>query len=120
MSLEEITVQKISKQDLTTLIGWASQEGWNPGKYDVDVFWNTDPDGFYGCKVNNELIAGGAIISYDGEFGFMGLFIVNNQYRSKGIGNKLWHKRKNMLIGRLKENATIGMDGILAMQAYYQ
>jgi hypothetical protein len=120
MNLDEITIQKIAKEDLRILIGWASKEGWNPGKYDLDVFWNTDPDGFYGCKVNDELIAGGAIISYEGEFGFMGLFIVNNQYRSNGVGNKLWHKRKSMLINRLKEKASIGMDGILAMQSYYQ
>lgn len=120
MNFDEITIQKITQHDLNTLVRWASHEGWNPGKYDADVFWQTDPDGFYGCKVNEELIAGGAIISYDGMFGFMGLFIVHEQYRGKGIGNKLWHKRKNMLIGRLKENATIGMDGILAMQPYYQ
>lgn len=120
MNLDEIKIQHITKKDLRTLVEWASKEGWNPGKYDVDVFWNTDPEGFYGCKVDDELIAGGAIISYGGEFGFMGLFIVKNQYRSNGIGNKLWHKRKNMLISRLKENASIGMDGILAMQSYYQ
>jgi hypothetical protein len=119
MNPEGISIQKITKQDLITLIGWASQEGWNPGKHDVDVFWNTDPDAFYGVKVNDKLIAGGAIISYGGEFGFMGLFIVQSQYRNDGIGNKLWHARKNMLISRLKENASIGMDGILAMQSYY-
>jgi len=101
-------------------MSWASNEGWNPGKHDLDVFWNTDPDGFYGCFNHGELIAGGAIISYDGAFGFMGLFIVHSQYRNFGIGNKLWHARKNILINRLKENASIGMDGVLAMQPFYQ
>jgi hypothetical protein len=120
IDIDEISIQKITKQDLQTLIGWASQEGWNPGKHDVDVFWNTDPEGFYGVKVGDKLIAGGAIISYGGEFGFMGLFIVQSQYRNDGIGNKLWHARKHILIGRLNKNATIGMDGILAMQPYYQ
>ena len=120
INLEEITVQKITKTDLGTLMSWASNEGWNPGKYDIDVFWNTDPDGFYGCFINGELIAGGAVISYAEEFGFMGLFIVHSQYRNCGIGNKLWHARKKLLISRLKENASIGMDGILAMQPYYQ
>jgi hypothetical protein len=120
INLEEIDIQKITKNELGTLMSWASNEGWNPGIYDVDVFWNTDPDGFYGCFVNNELIAGGAIISYYGAFGFMGLFIVHSQYRSNGIGNKLWQARKNLLKSRLNENASIGMDGVLAMQAFYQ
>jgi hypothetical protein len=120
IDLANITIQKIGKSDLKTLISWASNEGWNPGKHDVDVFWNTDPEGFYGCHVNGELIAGGAVISYGGAFGFMGLFIVQNQFRNNGIGNKLWHARKNILISRLNEKASIGMDGILAMQPYYQ
>jgi hypothetical protein len=120
IDIGEISIQKISKQDLQTLIGWASAEGWNPGTHDVDVFWNTDPDGFYGVKLGDKLIAGGAIISYQKAFGFMGLFIVDSHYRSQGIGNALWHKRKELLMGRLNSNASIGMDGILAMQPYYQ
>jgi GNAT superfamily N-acetyltransferase len=120
IELDNIVIQKINKSDLGTLMSWASNEGWNPGKHDLDVFWNTDPDGFYGCFMHGELIAGGAIISYEGAFGFMGLFIVHNQYRSFGIGNKLWYARKNLLINRLKENASIGMDGVLAMQPFYQ
>jgi len=120
INLDEISIEKITKNDLITLMDWASQEGWNPGKHDAAVFWHTDPDGFYGVKVGDNLIAGGAIISYEGAFGFMGIFIVNSQYRNLGIGNKLWYKRKNKLISRLKENAAIGMDGVLAMQPYYQ
>jgi len=120
IDLENITIQKINKYDVEILMSWASNEGWNPGKHDLDVFWNTDSDGFYGCFMHGELIAGGAIISYEGAFGFMGLFIVQSQYRNVGIGNKLWHARKNLLISRLKENASIGMDGVLAMQPFYQ
>jgi len=120
IDLEKITIQKINKSDVEILMSWASKEGWNPGKHDLDVFWHTDPDGFYGSFLQRELIAGGAIISYDGAFGFMGLFIVQSQYRNVGIGNKLWHARKNLLINRLKENAAIGMDGVLAMQPFYQ
>lgn len=48
MNLESIGLKKLNKSDLTTLINWASIEGWNPGRYDAEVFWNTDPNGFYG------------------------------------------------------------------------
>jgi len=119
MNLENIEIKKLEQQDLDTLIGWASNEGWNPGKNDAKVFWDTDPDGFYGCFFENKLIAGGAIISYNDEYGFMGLFIVHNDYRNDGIGRKLWHFRRDMLISRLQPNASIGMDGVLAMQPFY-
>jgi GNAT superfamily N-acetyltransferase len=119
MNLENIVLKKLGKSDLTTLVNWASIEGWNPGKNDVDVFWNTDPDGFLGFYYEDKLIAGGAIVSYNNEFGFMGLFIVHKDFRSQGIGNKLWHLRRDLLINRLNANAAIGMDGVVQMQAFY-
>lgn len=119
MNLENIDLKKLNKSGLRTLIDWASNEGWNPGKNDAEVFWNTDPDGFYGFYYENQLIAGGAIISYNKEYGFMGLFIVHRDFRNKGIGNKLWHFRRDLLINKLNPNAPIGMDGVLAMQSFY-
>ena len=90
MNVENIELKKLGKSDLITLVNWAAIEGWNPGKNDVEVFWNTDPNGFYGFYYDDKLIAGGAIISYNNEFGFMGLFIVHKDFRNQGIGNKLW------------------------------
>ena len=119
MNLENIVLKKLVKSDLTTLVNWASIEGWNPGKNDVDVFWNTDPDGFLGFYFEDKLIAGGAIVSYNNEFGFMGLFIVHKDFRSQGIGNKLWQLRRDLLISRLHANASIGIDGVVHMQAFY-
>ena len=105
--------------DLKTLIKWAEEEGWNPGINDSEIFWNTDPEGYYGFYHNGDLIAGGSIVSYSGEFGFMGFFIVKQEYRSYGIGRKLWYQRRDTLISRLNEGVTIGMDGVMDMQPFY-
>ncbi len=115
-----LTLVKLDKSGLLTLIDWAKQEGWNPGLNDADVFWKTDPNGYYGFFNNNELIAGGAVISYQQKFGFMGLFIVHPDYRGQGIGRKLWFQRRDLLLGRLHKNAAIGMDGVVAMQPFYE
>lgn len=111
--------EKLTFDNLKTLVGWAQQEGWNPGPYDARVFWETDPDGFWGYREDGKLIAGGALVSYDGLFGFMGLFIVHPDHRSKGIGRELWYQRRDMLLARLNEDASIGMDGVLDMQPFY-
>jgi hypothetical protein len=65
------------------------------------------------------LIGGGAITSYNGEFGFMGFFIVRPEFRGRGFGNALWHARRKRLLARLRPGATIGLDGVFAMQDYY-
>ena len=112
--------EKLDFEGLKTLIKWAEEEGWNPGINDAEVFWKTDPDGYYGFYYNGDLIAGGSIVSYDRQFGFMGFFIVKPEYRSIGIGRKLWYKRRDTLISRLNNGATIGMDGVIAMQPFYR
>ncbi len=104
---------------LRTLVSWAEAEGWNPGVNDAEVFWATDPGGFIGCFYDEEMIAGGSIVSYNGDFGFMGFFIVKPQYRASGIGRRFWHHRRDMLLSRLRPGASIGMDGVVAMQPFY-
>ncbi len=117
--IDNLQFQKLRFNDLKTLIKWAEEEGWNPGINDAEIFWNTDPEGYYGFYHNGDLIAGGSIVSYSGEFGFMGFFIVKQEYRSYGIGRKLWYQRRDTLISRLNEGVTIGMDGVVDMQPFY-
>ncbi|MBP7850345.1 MAG: GNAT family N-acetyltransferase [Lentimicrobiaceae bacterium] len=119
MKMEEFAFRQLDLDGVSLLMDWAANEGWNPGPHDAEVFWETDPDGFYGFFDGDRLIAGGAIISYDRAFGFMGLFIVHPDYRDRGIGRRLWHLRRNLLQQRLHPGATIGMDGVVAMQNFY-
>lgn len=120
MNIDDLQFEKLDLKGVKTLATWAQLEGWNTGVHDADVYFATDPDGFYGFHHEGELIAGGSIVSYNGEFGFMGFFIVKPEYRSHGIGKKLWYLRRDKLLSRLNKNAAIGMDGVVAMQPFYQ
>jgi ribosomal protein S18 acetylase RimI-like enzyme len=114
------SLRKLDFQQVETLVSWAAAEGWNPGPHDALAFWQTDPEGFVGYFDQNEIVAGGSIVSYDGLFGFMGFFIVKPEYRSKGIGKQLWLSRRDRLLKRLQNGSSIGMDGVLAMQDFYR
>lgn len=109
----------MTRPELDELVDWAAREGWNPGLHDAELFWATDPAAFIAASQGNELIGGGAITSYNGEFGFMGFFIVRPEYRGQGLGNTLWHARRERLLARLQPGASIGMDGVFTMQDYY-
>jgi GNAT superfamily N-acetyltransferase len=114
-----LVIRQMTRPEVDTLVGWAAPEGWNPGLHDAELFWATDPDAFIAADLNGSLIGGGAITAYDGEFGFMGFFIVRPEYRGKGYGNTIWHARRERLLARLRPGASIGMDGVFAMQDYY-
>lgn len=119
MLSEHLTIRPMRRSEFDRLIGWASNEGWNPGRYDADIFWNTDPEGFIAAELDGELIGGGSIVAYQQQFGFMGFFIIKPEYRGQGLGTKLWFARRNALLTRLSPSAAIGMDGVFEMQPFY-
>lgn len=116
---DKLDIRNMKRSEVDELVDWAAGEGWNPGLHDADIFWATDSEAFIAADLDGDLIGGGAITSYDGEFGFMGFFIVRPEFRGRGLGNTLWHARRERLIERLNPGATIGMDGVFDMQAYY-
>ncbi|MCG6863159.1 MAG: GNAT family N-acetyltransferase [Chromatiaceae bacterium] len=115
----ELVIRNMTRPEVEELVRWAALEGWNPGLQDAELFWSTDPDAFIAADLGDELIGGGAITSYDGEFGFMGFFIVRPEFRGKGFGDALWHARRERLLARLRPGAGIGLDGVFAMRDYY-
>ncbi|MDH4584485.1 GNAT family N-acetyltransferase [Pseudomonas sp. BN415] len=114
-----LVIRNMLRPELDELVGWAAREGWNPGLHDAQLFWATDPEAYIAAEQDGELIGGGAITSYGGEFGFMGFFIIRPEFRGHGLGDRLWHARRDRLLARLHPGATIGMDGVFAMQDYY-
>ncbi len=119
MSKTDLLIRNMRREELDVLVDWAAREGWNPGLHDADIFWATDPDGFIAAERDGEMVGGGSIVSYAGQYGFMGFFIVHPQHRGQGLGDQLWHERLRRLIARLQAPAVIGMDGVFDMQHYY-
>lgn len=105
----------MSEQELSTAIGWASDEGWNPGMHDTAAFYQADPTGFLAGKYDDQIIATISAVKYGQDFGFIGLYIVKNEFRGKGYGLALWNAAIESLAGR-----NIGLDGVLAQQENYK
>lgn len=116
---EELAFRAMTSDEVERLVAWAADEGWNPGIHDAELFWQCDPEAFVAAELDGELVGGGAIVSYGGTFGFMGLFIVRPEYRGRGLGGRLWYQRRRQLKERLQPGATIGMDGVFEMQDWY-
>lgn len=105
--------------EVAQLVEWAAAESWNPGRHDVAVAHAVDPQAFIALRHDGEMIGGGSVFSYDGAFGFMGLFIMRSDRRGHGLGATLWHHRLARMRARLRPDAAVGMDGVFRMAPFY-
>ncbi|MFK5921936.1 MAG: GNAT family N-acetyltransferase [Verrucomicrobiota bacterium] len=119
MDLDVLKIRPLVRAEFEQVMKWAGAEGWNPGLHDGDIFWQTDPNGYLGVELDGEVVAAGSVVSYGGQFGFMGFFIVRADLRGKGIGTRLWFHRRDALLARLAPGASIAMDGVFDMQDWY-
>lgn len=108
-------ISTMSRKDLDTAVNWAATEGWNPGLYDADTFYATDPKGFFIGKINDKPVSCISAVAYDKKFGFIGFYIVKKEYRGKGLGFKIWKTAINYL-----KNQNIGLDGVVVQQEDYK
>ena len=112
--LDRLNIRKMRKEEVGFAIELAADEGWNPGIHDGRCFYVTDPGGFFIAELEDEPMGCISAVSYGGSFGFLGLFIVEPEFRGQGIGSRLWKKGLSYLEGH-----NIGLDGVLEQQEYY-
>jgi GNAT superfamily N-acetyltransferase len=110
---DKYEIRRASYEEMKYPVEWAAIEGWNPGLYDIDSFYYTDPDGYFLGILNGEPIACISAVSY-GDFGFLGFYIVKPEHRGKGYGIQLWRKAVEYLTGK-----NVGLDGVVAQQKNY-
>lgn len=113
--MEQLIIKNATFAELEFFIQEAKNEGWNPGLYDSKPFYEQDPEGFFIAYLNNKIVGSISAVSYQKQFGFMGFYIVLEEYRKQGIGHQLFHRALSHL-----NNHVIGLDGVLNQQNSYQ
>lgn len=102
------------REELAFAIDLAAREGWNPGLHDAACFFATDPGGFLIGELDGEPVGCISSVSYNGAYGFVGLYIVRPELRGQGYGWRLWQAGLARLSGH-----NVGLDGVVAQQSNY-
>ena len=108
-------IRAMSRSELELAIGWARDEGWNPGLHDATPFHAADPEGFLVGVLDGRPISSISVVRYGQTFGFLGFYIVIPEQRGRGYGYRLWQAGMARLSGRL-----VGLDGVPAQQDNYR
>ncbi len=83
-------IRPMSRADLDVALGWARDEGWNPGLDDSAPFHAQDPSGFLMGWIGTVRIGCISVVKYGADFAFLGLYIVHPAHRGKGYGKAIW------------------------------
>jgi hypothetical protein len=114
----ELVIRNMTRAEVEELVGWAAGEGWNPGLHDAGLFRAADPEAFVAAE------RGGGDRGWSDHGLRRRVRVHGAVHRAAGVsragvGDALWHARRERLLARLKPGATIGLDGVFAMQEYY-
>ncbi|MFY0662105.1 MAG: GNAT family N-acetyltransferase [Shimia sp.] len=101
-------------EEMSIILKWAAEEGWNPGLEDAAAFWQADPEGFFVAAVDGELAAAISVVNHTANFAFLGLYIARPAFRGQGIGFGLWHHALRHAGARV-----VGLDGVPDQQDNY-
>ncbi|HII06657.1 MAG TPA: GNAT family N-acetyltransferase [Methanotrichaceae archaeon] len=112
---EDYAIRRMRRDEVELAIDWAAAEGWNPGLNDADCFYSADPKGFFIGLLNDEPVGCISAVAYGKTFGFLGLYIVRQNFRGRGFGIGLWHEGMDYLLGR-----RVGLDGVVEQQENYK
>jgi GNAT superfamily N-acetyltransferase len=107
MSKDIYTLRNMTRPEVDFALREAGREGWNPGLEDAECFYRADPQGFFIGLLDGQPIGCISGVSYEGKFGFIGLYIILNEYRGKGYGMQIWHAALEHLEGQ-----NIGLDSV--------
>lgn len=112
---DQLIVRNMTKDDLKIALGWAADEGWNPGLDDVDNFYIADPEGFFIGELNGEAVSCISVIRYHEDFNFIGLYIVKPELRKQGLGLKTWTEAFKLI-----PEQSAALDAVLQQVSNYQ
>jgi GNAT superfamily N-acetyltransferase len=111
---DEFAVRRATAEEFAVAIGWARDEGWNPGLGDLEAFLAADPSGFLMGFADGKPVSSISVVRYGDEQGFLGFYIVHPEVRGKGFGIATWNAGMAYL-----EKRTVGLDGVVAQQDNY-
>ena len=92
-----LAIKPLCDSDIDFVTEISRKEGFAPGVGDLGIYQNTDKQGLWVGWLNDKPIGCIAGVRYNQNYGFLGLFLVIEEYRGRGFGLQLWKKALNHL-----------------------
>lgn len=110
-------MRPLTKNDFDFAHEMTVVEQWNDRLKDVKRIFNFEPDGCFIAEIDGKPVGHVFAISY-GNLGWIGLLIVEAEYRRMGIGRLLMEKARDYLLRRGVE--TVKLEAVPEIAALYR
>jgi GNAT superfamily N-acetyltransferase len=82
-------LRTMTKQDIPAGIRLKELAGWNQTAADWNRFLDASPEGCFVAEVDGHVRGTAATISFENRFAWIGMVLVDPEFRSRGLGTKL-------------------------------
>ncbi|EDV21523.1 uncharacterized protein TRIADDRAFT_60070 [Trichoplax adhaerens] len=105
-----------SAKDMNWISTMTKLQKWNPGLKDAVAFHLVDPNGFFIGLLNDKPMCCISAVKYPNTtYGYIGCYIVEENYRGKGYGLRIFKHAMDYLTG-----CYIGLDAVISQQKNYE
>ena len=117
MNRECIIRLATSPEDLKFAWQASVEENWTVANQDMELFYATDPQGFYIGELGEEKVSHISALTYgDNEFCFIRLYVVKPEHRKKGYGLKTW----NYAWSKIPKSCKLSLSAVISMAPVYK
>ena len=117
-NLHNYVIKKVSSADemRSTIIEFEVMEGWMPALDDHQLYYNTDPDGFFIGQLDGKTISCISMVKYGDAFAFLGIYIVLKEHRGNGYGLALFKHAMESV----SPTCNVALDGVVEKTPLYR
>src|SRR4030095_4038975 len=115
MQNEAFIFRPMQRSDIDSAMKLSDGEGWNQTEKDWQLFLENDGDICMVAESNNRVIGTTTAINYSNHVAWIGMVLVNKEYRGKGISKSLL----NRVLKKLERCKSIKLDATPHGQQVY-
>jgi len=97
VELMNFRLRTMTPEDISVAMRLKDAAGWNQTVADWARFISDSPEGCFVMECHDNVIGTSATITYDDKFSWIGMLIVEEQYRGQGIGTALLERAIHFL-----------------------
>jgi GNAT superfamily N-acetyltransferase len=110
-----VNFRGFAPEDAGFIRSLVADQGWNAGLHDVETFTRADPDAWVVAEIDERPVGIVLATRWNESHGWIGLYLVQEQFRARGIGLELFRTALERLAPR-----SVGLDGDPRQQSNYR